>query len=246
MKIISTLLLASVFSTSAFAWGEGKIGITVSGNKDLQVMVDGRAYQSNDNFIMLNDVQPGNHTIAVYRNNGNNRYDQSRGRNARNQNGNLVYSQNIYLKPNYYVDIMVNRFGKAMVDERALNDRDMGDWGASGNQYPNGGYGNQYPNKGGYGNSMSDVDFDQFLSRLRSQYNNGQRYTMARDGMTNSTFRVSQIAGLLSLFSSEPDKLELAKLAYSRVVDQQNFSQLYDQFSYRGRSDLDNFCRNGR
>lgn len=69
MKTISTLLLASVFSTSAFAWGEGKIGITLSGTKDLQVTVDGRTYQSNDNFILLNDVQPGNHTIAVYRNN---------------------------------------------------------------------------------------------------------------------------------------------------------------------------------
>lgn len=149
---------------------------------------------------------------------------------------------------------MVNRFGKAMVDERALNDRDMGDWnGGYGNQYPNngnGGYGNQYPNGGygnsNYGNAMSDYDFSQLLARLRAQYVNGQRYTMARDGVSASMFRVSQISDLLSLFSSEPDKLELAKLAYSRVVDQPNFSQLYDQFSYRGRSDLDNYCRNGR
>src|SRR5215216_7301619 len=125
MKIIFTLLFATVF-TSAFAYDEGKLTITVASNKNIQVYVDGRAYQDNDNSFVLNNIQSGNHTIKIYRTTNNN---NGRGRNNRNNDrrNDLIYSSTVYVRPAYHVDVMINRFGKAMVDERAIADKN-GNW----------------------------------------------------------------------------------------------------------------------
>src|SRR5687768_16186653 len=114
MKTIFTLLFATIFSASAFAYGEGKLTITFASKSNVQVVIDGRTYQQNDNAIVLNDIDPGNHRIQIYKakRNGN---GNGRNRNDRNE---LLYSTTVQVKPNYHVDIMVNRFGKALVDER--------------------------------------------------------------------------------------------------------------------------------
>ena len=75
MKTLLTLLLATILSSTAFAYGEGRLTITVAANKDFHVIVDGRQYNGNDNTVTLNNIQPGNHTIRVVdtrRNNGRN------------------------------------------------------------------------------------------------------------------------------------------------------------------------------
>ena len=75
MKTIFTLLLVTVFTT-AFAYDEGKLTITVASQKNIKVYVDGRIYESDENNFVLNNIQPGNHTIKIYkkaRKNNNNR-----------------------------------------------------------------------------------------------------------------------------------------------------------------------------
>src|SRR3982751_2914464 len=127
MKTIFTLLLATI-STSVFAYDGGKLTISVASQKNVQVYVDGRAYQENDNTYVLNNVQPGNHTVKVYRTSNNNNNGYGKNRNVRNDRKNdLVYSSTVYIRPSYHVDIMINRFGKAMVDERVISNNN-GDW----------------------------------------------------------------------------------------------------------------------
>lgn len=253
MKTIFTLLLATVF-TSAFAMNEGRITITVP-SKNVQVYVDGRVYQENDNSFVLNGVQPGNHTIKVYRIGNGNSYGQngngygknSRKNNNRNSND-LIYSSTVYVRPSYHVDIMINRFGKALVDERALNSRD-GNWddddyndGYDNDGYENGGY-----NNGGYNNGyqpMSDYDFQASLQKIRSQWIG--KMSTARDLVNDNHLSVYQVKQVVQIFSSENDKLELAKLSYRNLVDRQNFRQLYDQFSYQSQAELDRYVRDSR
>jgi hypothetical protein len=44
--------------------------------------------------------------------------------------------------------------------------------------------------------------------------------------------------------SSEDNRLNLAKLAFDNIVDQQNFRQLYDLFdSQSSRDELDNYIK---
>lgn len=244
MKSIFTLLLATV-SVSAFAYDGGKLTITVPSSKNIQVYVDGRAYQdNNNNTIVLNNVQPGNHSITVYKNNrngngyGNNGKDNRRNNNNRYDQRDVLYNSNVYVRSSYHVDVMVNRFGKALVDERAINSKygDDDDWYDNNNG--SGGYSN------GYSQAMSDYDFNQLVQKIRSQWIG--KMSTARDGINNNYFNTYQVRQILEIFSSESDKLELAKLSYRNVVDKQNFRQLYDLFSYRSQTELDQYLKESR
>jgi hypothetical protein len=256
MKTIFTLLLASVF-TSAFAMNEGRITITVP-SKNMEVNVDGRTYQSNDNSFVLTGVQPGNHSITVYRisQNGNGYGRNNKRNNSRND---VIYSSTIYVRPSYDVDVMINRFGKALVDEQALNSRngrqDDDDYNGGYNNggynnggYKNGGYDNGGNNNGDYNNNgyqaMNDYDFQASLQKVRNQWLG--KLGSARDLVNKNYLNVYQVKQVVQLFSSESDKLELAKLSYKNIVDRQNFRQLYDQFSYQSQSELDRFVRDSR
>ncbi|HEU4469626.1 MAG TPA: DUF4476 domain-containing protein [Flavisolibacter sp.] len=236
MKTIFTLLLASIFTTTAFAFDEGRISITVVSGKGVQVFVDGRAYSTNSNTLVLEDVQPGNHNIKIYsamRNNGNGR---NGGRRA-DRNADLIYASTLYLRPGHHVDVMVNRFGKALVDERAI-DGGNGIWNDEEDRWKG---------KGDYssGNrAMSDNEFNRLLQSVRGQWFG--RLGAAKDAIERNYFQVVQVRQLLQVFTSESDKLELAKLSYKSIVDRQNFRQLYDLFSYRSQTELDRYARDAR
>jgi hypothetical protein len=249
MKNIFTLLLATV-SFSAFANDGGKLTITVPSSNNVQVYVDGRVYQdNNNNTIVLNNIQAGNHSITIYKNNRGNAVNKGRD-NRRNNNRNdqrdVLYNSNVYVRQSYHVDVMINRFGKALVDERAINNSyGDDDDGWNDNDYRNGGYNN---GNGGYNNdyhqAVSDNEFNQLLQRIRSQWIG--KLSTAKDEVNGHYFNTSQIRQVLELFSSENDKLELAKLAYKNVVDKQSFRQLYDLFSYRSQTELDQYTKDAR
>lgn len=248
MKTIFTLLLATIF-TSAFAYDESRLTITVSDNSNVQVMIDNRAYRLNDNSLVLTGIQSGRHTVQVYRNSqGNNSRGYGTNRNKNNRNE-MLYSSTIYVKPNYDVDIMINRFGKALVDERDLR-YNNDDWRNNDRRYDrndnNGGYGN-YPNDRNYNQAMSQYEFDQLVQKIRSQWFGSGKMNTTKEALNRNYFTTQQVRQLLNLFSSENDKLELAKLAYRNTVDQKNYSQLYDVFSSRNsREELDQYVRNYR
>ena len=239
MKTIFTLLLVTVFTT-AFAYDEGKLTITVASQKNIKVYVDGRIYESDENNFVLNNIQPGNHTIKIYkkaRKNNNNRNSKN-DRNDNNRND-LIYSSTVYVKPSTHVDVMINRFGKAMVDEKVLSNRNN-DWGED-DWNNDGGYnnGNQ-----GYNKAMSEYDFNQLVQKIRNQWFG--KMTTAKDGVNNNYLNIYQVKQILQLFSSESDKLELAKLSYKNLVDRQNFRQIYELFSYQSQTELDRYVREYR
>lgn len=250
MKSIFTLLFAAV-SVSAFAYDGGKLTITVPSSKNIQVYVDGRIYQdNNNNTIVLNNIQPGNHSITIYKNNrngnayGNNGRDNRRNNKNRYDQRDVLYNSNVNVRSSYHVDVMINRFGKALVDERAINSNynDDEDWYDNG--YGNGGYKNGGDNNNDYRQAMTDRDFSQVLQKIRSQWIG--KLSTAREEINTHYFTTMQVREVVQLFSSETDKLELAKLSYKNVVDRQNFRQLYDLFSYRSQTELDQYIRDFR
>jgi hypothetical protein len=140
---------------------------------------------------------------------------------------------------------MINRFGKALVDERVINggynndDNDIYDDG-----YGNGGNNNSGYNNGGYRQAMNDNDFNQLLQKVRNQWIG--KMATAREGINGNYFNTYQVRQILQIFSSENDRLELAKLSYRNLVDPQSFRQLYDLFSYQTQSELDRYVKDFR
>ncbi len=234
MKTVFTLLLATTF-TAAFARNEGKLTIAIISDKNFSVYVDGRMYQDEENTFTLNQVQPGNHTIQVYRvTRNNNGYGNTRNRKRNNdRRGELLYTSTVYVKPSYHVDVVINRFGKALVDEKSLADRN-GSW--NDDDWNN--------NNNGYMQAMTDYDFTQLMQRIRSQWFG--RLGTTKDAINENYFYTSQVRQILEVFTTEFEKLELVKLSYAKLVDRQNFRQLYDLFSYASQTELDRYIRNYR
>ncbi len=234
MKTIFTLLLATI-STAAFAYDEGRITITLASNKNYVVYVDGRQQFDEDNMIILNDVRSGNHTIKVYQRKKNNRNNNRRNDDRDFRNNDLVYSTTVYVKPSYHVDIMINRFGKALVDEQALtrNRWEDDDW--------------RNDNNNGYNRTMSEYDFNQLVQSIKNSWFSSDKMRTARNAFERNYFNTIQVRQVLVLFSSDSDKLELAKLAYRNTVDQRSYYQLYDVFSFQSSKDeLDRYIKDFR
>jgi hypothetical protein len=269
MKNIFTLLLGGLLTTSAFA---NDITLTLPNNSNYQVMIDGRnvsGYNYSNNTIYLNNLQYGQHSIEVYRmkkngkknnltysssfnsspqydlnitveNNGRVQMYQTRsndyGRNGRGYNGHGNnrggYGNN-------------DRWGKHKHhDDGDDDDDDDRDYRNNNGGYNHGGYDNGDWNNNRYNQAMSDNDFNQLVQKIRNQWIG--KMSTARDAVNNNYFNTYQVRQILQIFSSESDRLELAKLSYRNVVDQQNFRQLYDLFSYQSQTELDRYTRDFR
>jgi hypothetical protein len=243
MKNFFTLLLGGLLTTSAFA---NNITLNVSGSRNFQVRIDGRnvdAYNDHsvNSTVYLNNLRTGRHSIEVYR-------TQKRG-----WGNSPVYSSSFDVSPQYDLNITVDNKGRVKIYQSRTSDYSNGDRRGNGNydrRYDDRRNGDAYP--GGYGQNgdyrnnsynraVSDYDFERLVQKIRGQWIG--KLGTARDAINGNYFTTYQVREILGIFSSENDRLELAKLAFVKVVDQQNFRQLYDQFSYKGQAELDNYTR---
>ncbi len=101
-----------------------------------------------------------------------------------------------------------------------------------------------FNNNSQVGNSgMSATEFNSLYQNVANSWSQSSRVSLITDAFRYSNyFTVDQVRQLLLLVSSESDRLAQAKNAYDNVVDQPNFSRLYDLFTYASyRNDLANF-----
>ena len=221
MKKTFTILTALFFSVILFA--QTKLSISATGDADIRVMVDGVKYTSNGRDIVINNLKNGNHTVKIFRaGNDRNRYNA----NNRNNGYQLVYSNNLFVKPQYHVDITINRFGKAFVDEQMINDGyndDDDDWGVDGND--------QYYDRSSR-KVMDKAAFDQFKQTLRNEVFEDARLQMAKQFVGTNYFNTAQVKEMVGLFIFEENKLALAKYAYDFTIDKGNYFLINDAFIF--------------
>jgi hypothetical protein len=93
---------------------------------DIRVIIDGRRFEPYANYMRISDMQPGYHSIKVYRERNfgiftifGQRYD-------------VVFSNSMFIKPQTNVMISIDRFGRAQVLENRMRGRNIGwddrDW----------------------------------------------------------------------------------------------------------------------
>jgi len=230
----------------------GRITVSFFGNKDYNVQIDGRTFYASNNSILLNDVRAGKHSIEVYSLKRNNK-----------KSNRPVYAASFVVRPQYDMNITVDQSGRVKFNETRggygnrndrdwnSNDRDWNNKGGNDRDYndrrnDNNGYGNSGYGNNNYNRAMTDYDFSQLVQKIRNQWFGSAKYNTAKDGVAANYLATAQVRQLLQLFSSESDRLELAKLAYRNVVDQQAFRSLYDLFSYSGQTQLDRFIKDYR
>ncbi len=237
MKKILMAVLSGFLAISATAQ---TITLTFNGaNKNInyQVLLDGKSYYSNSSTyptnvtkeVALTNQRFGNHKIMVYRLRSN----SGTYRNEINTRpyGNAIYTKTFELREGYDMNITVNGNGRV-----SFSESDIENLSDQGNNEQNNNI-----------MAMSDVRFEQLLQSVRSKYLQSSKVTVERNAFLTPSnyFTTEQVSQLLSLVSSEANRLTLAKLAYPRVTDPTNFTQLYEVFtSENSKDEMNVFIRN--
>lgn len=236
MKNIIALLISGFLTLSLSAQ---TITLTFNGtnkNRNYQVLLDGTSYYSNSvtdpnstntnvrKEITLTNQQLGSHTIAVYRLRNTGTY--SNGTNTPTS-GTAIYTNTFQLRTGYDMHISINGNGQVTFREQRIRNK---------------------PNRGNQVtiNPMTDASFNQLLSSVRGRFSQSSKFNVAREAFVNTSnyFSTNQVKQILLLINSEANRLSLAKLAYPRVTDANNFTTLYDVFAtVRSRDDMNAFIR---
>jgi hypothetical protein len=233
MKQIFTLLLSSFFSISLFAFDGTRLSISASGNAaEIKVEVDGRAFAMKNNSITIGYLGDGMHELKIYREGKKNFMGFGR--------KNYIFNNSIFLKRGFHTDITINRFGKVMQDEQRIDPtdeyyNDADDYYDNGN----GGWGNSE-----YHNVMGVREFNDLKDQLRKEWFENNRLQSVKFVVDKSSFTTAQVKDLMLLFTFESNRLDLAKYAYCKVVDQKNYFQVMDALTFSSsKEDLSRFLR---
>ena len=260
MKTIFTLLFSSLFALSSLANDWVVITISSVSNSKLFVEVDGHRYQMNDRGISIRDLRSGYHTVKIYRDKKKNIRIWNFG--IGNNRQETVYNNRIFLRDGHHFDILINRFGKVLVDERRIdrnddwfeeedddsydNDRDRDrDRDNRDNRDNRDSRDNRYDNNSN--RVMSDHEFNQARESLQKEWFENNRVTIAKQIFDKNYFLSRQVKELLQLFTFENNKLDLAKYAYGRTTDKNVYYIINDVFAFNNsRDELARYIRDYR
>jgi hypothetical protein len=207
--------MAGLFSVlSAFAASDrGKLTIISHNPSEVRIIIDGKRYGLEYNTLVLNDMMPGMHTIKIVE-----RPQSFRGSGpivpVREK---ILYNGSMNFRMNYHVDIVINRFGKTLIDEQPIS---YTRWEG------------EEENTNGDEMAMSATSFENLRTTLRQEKFTSSKMVIIRQALRDNFFTTDQVKQLAQQFSFEDDKLQIAKLAYNRTVDKANYHLLYSIFSY--------------
>lgn len=234
MKTFFTFIMVLLTTLSSFAQPNetsrrpynyrGKLSISTIINEPVKVLIDGNCYNSNasDDMIMVNDIRAGYHSVKIYR---QKKYRHTNNNDGQfNRNAQLIYEGNLYVKPQYHVDVVINRFGKAFIDERQM---DAGYYDE--NDEEHGGWDNNNDNSM---QAMSSRVFEQFKQVIRNESFDNTRLVTAKQTIAANYFSSAQVKEIVELFSFENSKLDISKYSYKYTVDKNNYFILNDAFAY--------------
>ena len=93
--------------------------------------------------------------------------------------------------------------------------------------------------------AMKEAEFNTLYRDIQNRYGIGAKMSALSNVFATESyyFTTAQTKQLIQLVSDENNRLELAKTSYDNIVDQANFSQLYDIFSNSSRNALEVYVR---
>ena len=91
---------------------------------------------------------------------------------------------------------------------------------------------------------MNNADFQAAMTYIQSKNFDKDKLSAAKQILVNNLVNVNQISQICGLFSFDKDKLEFAKHAYSRCVDQNRYFMLGSVFSFESsKTELEQFVQ---
>ena len=163
----------------------------------------------------------------------------------------MIYNSSVYLRRGFGLDIIVSRSGKVFTDESQMDQNDDYYGDDENDHHGNNYHGNDNNNNGGwdngYGNVMNNREFESVKEQIRKEWFEANRLASTKVIIDKNNFTAQQVKDLASLFSFENNKLEIAKYAYRKTADKQNYYVVNDAFSFSSsREELARFILEAR
>ena len=223
---------------------DGVLNITNLSRQNLLIEVDGRPYPDCNNELFLRDVAAGYHMVKVYGVKSK-VFPYKRA---------MLCNKNVYVKPKYYVDLIINRFGRVLIDEQLItgdwynddsrNDRnDRNDHDDRKDRETRDNWTSK--NDNAVPKAMSDETFNAFIETIRRESFDDSRMTIAKSIIDQNYFISNQAKALVALFSFESNKVDIAKYMYGKTLDRKNYFIIYNAFTFsKSKEDLAEYIRN--
>ena len=218
MKKYFAFLSVSLLSLSVAAQQyNNTVTININSSTNPQITLDGK------NYTLNSSVSAGNNTIITL-------YDLAQGqhnlqvRRSYQRSGKLENTRTVFLlRQGYNMRINLTGNGSFEIIEKPKKD------------------------VANNGTAMTDEAFAILLRSVKVQNTTTKRKTVIANAIDdpNRYFTTLQVRQLLQQVNSESFRLELAKLSYRKITDQDNFYQLYNLFSSQAsRQDLEDYASN--
>ncbi|MES2429696.1 MAG: DUF4476 domain-containing protein [Bacteroidota bacterium] len=240
MKRTFTLLTTLLLSVAMYALPkQSTVTISTASNKNFVVYIDNKQYRVTDNAVELNNLSTGYHTLKIYQQQKNGKKNNQ---SNRINNLQLIYNNSFNVKPQYDIDIMINRFGKVLIDEQYMtNDNDNDRWNdRDDKRNDNDDWKDRDKDKWNDDKwddsrnhqAMDNRSFLQFKQTINNASFEDTKQSIAKQVISSNYFSSEQVKQILQLFSFENTKLDVAKYAYKYTIDKNNYYSLVDVFSF--------------
>jgi hypothetical protein len=104
--------------------------------------------------------------------------------------------------------------------------------------------GTKVDNSRGCASGMNTADFNTAKSSINGKSFEDSKLTMAKQVLDNNCMTSAQVKEVMGLFSFENNKLDLAKYAYGRTVDKNNYYKVNDTFTFESSiTELDSYIK---
>lgn len=200
--------------------------LDVYGNIMFTVGLDDRYYSRPDYRYHILDVEPGTHYLEV-QTGGYHPYSYAH----------ILFRGYIHIPAASKVVARIDRYGRFKI----LNVTPLCPIPVVYNNPPY-----PLPAQAPYYTPMSNYDFDMLRNSLESKSFESTRLQIAKQVLSQRFVTTRQVKELMNLMGFESSKLELAKHAFDRTVDKENYFRVNDAFTFESSiSELDAFIRQG-
>lgn len=211
-------------------FGSGTISVSNLSDQNFSVFLDGREYRtSGRGEVFIDRIFAGQHTLKIVLQRSRQQFGSPM------VNNKIVYNSRIFVTEKNELEFVISRKGKVLMDEDAISFNSNTNW----NQ---GGYGTN-----GYFSIMEQRDFERLKQSISNARFDSDKMMIAKQVINSNFFGVSQVKEMMRLFNFDSNKLDIAKLAYSKTVDRNNYFTLYDEFSFSSsKQELNRYITNYR
>jgi hypothetical protein len=242
MKNLLTLALALIFAGTVSAQrGAGSLHVRTVDRYPVAVFLDGRPMGAPGRDVLVSGVVPGYHTLKIVEMR-NFRYGYPRQR--------VLYNVSIDVRPATELCADIDYYATVALTERPLY-ADNYDHCTQGNPYQSiprpacqtgtaqytDPYANNWSNNSYAPRPMCESEFRQLRGTVLNTSFESTRLEIIKGVARNNYFTTAQVSDLMSLFSFESYKMDVAKALYDHTVDRQNYYTLSNGFTFNSYID---------